>query len=701
MHSNNRSETVPESEQALIEARTELADAHEYHRLILDSAVDYAIIAIDLTGKIVEWNGGAERILLWARDEAIGRPIQMIFTEDDCQAAVVEREIGLALSQGRAADDRWHLRKDGSTFWASGSMMPIVAKGQFVGALKVIRDVTEQHAALLKQRDAEQMAEARFASLTNAMPQLVWTADAHGNERWFNSRWQTLTGLSNPALMRRGWVVMIHDDQRGEVLSLLEQCLLQKRVFEATFSMRDCDGIYRWFLSRAQPIYDEEGKLLQWYGTCTDIDAFQIEYNRQKWVSDGLEAEGRQHQVDMADSSRRLNEQAVALRAAEGKVQQLQKMEAVGQLTGGIAHDFNNMLTTVIASLELLRLRRNRTEQDVLKYSKIALEGAQRAALLTQRLLAFSRQQPLAPEPLDINRLTAGLADMLERTLGDQVGFENVRYAGLWNTYADAAQLENIVVNLAINARDAMPDGGQLTIETANIYLDEHYAGTYQIKPGQYVMLAVTDTGTGIEPELVERIFEPYFTTKGVGKGTGLGLAQVYGFVKQSGGHINVYSEVGIGTTFKLYFPRYYGDTIAKSPIRELEEQHNDYRARSGEMVLVVEDDAMVRALSVEALETLGYSVLEAGNGPDALEVLRANSAVSLLFTDVIMPGMSGRQLSDHAGLLYPGLKVLYTTGYTRNAIVHNGMLDHGVNFLPKPFTVRELARKVRIALDR
>ncbi len=382
---------------------------------------------------------------------------------------------------------------------------------------------------------------------------------------------------------------------------------------------------------------------------------------------------------------------------AEDALRQAQKMEAVGQLTGGIAHDFNNMLAVVLSGLSLLQRRLAKGDTDVDKYITAAREAANRAAGLTQRLLAFSRQQSLSPQALNANKMVSEMSELLRRTLGETIHLETVLAGGLWQVHADANQLENAVVNLAVNARDAMPEGGRLTIETANCHLDDAYAAEHAIPAGQYVMVAVTDTGCGMPPDVVAKAFDPFFTTKGVGKGTGLGLSQVFGFVKQTGGHVKIYSELGQGTSVKIYLPRFYGP--AEPPRRSI--TSNTSLGSNSEVVLVVEDDDQVRELTVEMLLDLGYGVIEARDGVDALRTLDLHPEICLLFTDVVLPGMNGRQLAEEASKKRPGLKVLFTTGYTRNAIVHSGMLDPGVNLLPKPATRDQMAAKIRSALDR
>ncbi len=399
-------------------------------------------------------------------------------------------------------------------------------------------------------------------------------------------------------------------------------------------------------------------------------------------------------------------EEAVRERmAAEEALRQSQKMEAIGQLTGGVAHDFNNLLTVIMGGLDTIvrQMEKLPSEAAVSKINRsadMALRGARRAATLTQRLLAFSRRQPLAPKRIDPGRLVSGLADLLQRTLGETISLETISGAGLWQTLADPAELENALVNMAVNARDAMPKGGKLTIETTNASLDEAYVAgiTEPVAAGQYVLIAVSDSGTGMDPDTLNRVFEPFFTTKEVGKGTGLGLSQVYGFVRQSGGHIRIYSELGEGTTVKIYLPRAVGvEQVADSA----EVTAPNALGGGDEVVLVVEDHDDLRSYSTGVLRELGYRVLEAPNGRRALEIIQEEHDVALLFTDVVLPdGMDGRRLADEACRRRPGLKVLYTTGYTRNAIVHNGRLDPGVQLISKPFTYAELAQTVRRVLD-
>jgi len=383
---------------------------------------------------------------------------------------------------------------------------------------------------------------------------------------------------------------------------------------------------------------------------------------------------------------------------AEEALRQSQKMEAVGQLTGGVAHDFNNLLTVIMGGLDTIRRARPDDEARIKRAVDMALQGVQRAASLTGRLLAFSRRQPLDPKPVELNKLVRDMTELLHRTLGEQIELEGVLAPRLWLVEVDQNQLESALINLAVNARDAMPDGGKLTIETANTALDESYvAQDAEVIPGQYVVVAVSDSGVGMSKETLARVFEPFFTTKEVGRGTGLGLSMVYGFVKQSRGHVTIYSEEGQGTTVKLYFPRYADSLITEAALETLTAP----KSSLGEAVLVVEDNEDVRAYSTQILQELGYEVLEAAEAEQALAILRGGQRVDLLFTDVVLPGPSGRAIADEAARLRPELKVLFTTGYSRNAIVHQGRLDPGVQLISKPFTFEQLATRVRDLLDK
>jgi signal transduction histidine kinase len=405
-----------------------------------------------------------------------------------------------------------------------------------------------------------------------------------------------------------------------------------------------------------------------------------------------------QAQVALRLANDELRSQIASRETAEEQLRQLQKMEAIGQLTGGLAHDFNNMLSIIIGSLDAVRRRMARGQTDIGRFVDAAMEGAQRAATLTQRLLAFARRQPLAPAVIDVNRFVSDLSDLIRRTLTEGMQIEIVLGAGIWKAFVDGNQLESALLNLAVNARDAMPEGGKLTIETANASLDADYVARHPgIPAGQYVMIAVTDTGLGMPAEVIAQAFEPFFTTKPVGMGTGLGLSQVYGFVRQSAGHVKIYSEPGHGTTVKIYLPRHYG---AGDAIHERSEAASLPTGSAAEKILVVEDETVVRQLAVESLRELGYTVFEAENGEAALKILGERGDIDLLFTDIVMPNINGRQLADRGAKLRPGLKALFTTGYTRNAVVHNGVLDHGVKMLTKPYALEQLAQSVREALD-
>jgi len=386
---------------------------------------------------------------------------------------------------------------------------------------------------------------------------------------------------------------------------------------------------------------------------------------------------------------------AEALHRTEEQLRQSQKMEAVGQLTGGIAHDFNNLLTGVIGSLDLMRKRIAQGRlADVERYAGLATTSANRAAALTHRLLAFARRQPLDPKPVNVNQLVQLIEELLRRTIGETIELEIIAAGGLWGTFCDPHQLESSLLNLVINSRDAMPNGGKLTIETANARLDGFYAAELRdVAPGQYVCLSVTDTGAGMSPAVRARAFDPFFTTKPIGQGTGLGLSMVYGFARQSEGHVGIYSEEGLGTTVKLYLPHYRG---AAEEVAAAAATDGLAKAQAGETVLVIEDEDSVRELVIEVLHDLGYRALEAGDGPSGLKILRSPERIDLLVSDIGLPGMNGRQVAEAAREQRPDLKVLFITGYAENAAMANGFLEPGMEMVTKPFAVDALAARIR-----
>jgi PAS domain S-box-containing protein len=545
--------------------------------------------------------------------------------------------------------------------------------------------------------EALRQSEERFRAAVRAVSGVIWTNNAAGEMEGEQPGWAALTGQPLAEYQGFGWATAVHPDDARPTVEAWQDALRERQTFVFEHRLRRHDGTWRLFAIRAVPVLDPGGSIREWVGVHTDITEERAAREELRRFSERLEAEVESRTRALAETNDRLHGEIAHRERVEGQLRQAQKMEAIGQLTGGIAHDFNNLLSVITGSLQLLQRRADRAEWGALqRYIDSAREGADRAATLTHRLLAFSRQQALAPEPMNVNHLVSGMSALLRRALGEQVRIETVLAGGLWQTHADPHQLEQVILNLAVNARDAMGEGGRLTIETANCHLDEAYARQNPGVPaGQYVLLAVTDTGSGIPKEIIEKVFEPFFTTKPVGKGTGLGLSQVYGFVRQSGGSIKIYSEPGQGTSVKIYLPRFFGEV----PVQQDEPRREEIPVGQ-EKVLVVEDDPGVRRLSVEALRELGYIVVEADGAMSALRVLDGDGDIQLLFTDIVMPDVNGARLAEEAQRRRPGLKVLYTTGYSRNAVVHNGVLDPGVHLIMKPFSLEALARKVREVLE-
>lgn len=554
-----------------------------------------------------------------------------------------------------------------------GSVGPMTVRRDISAAADLQRQVdvlTRELAQVREARKQLQHSSAQFAVLVQSIKDYaVFMLDKQGRVISWNSGAERIKGYTADEIRGQHFSRFYTESDRNSRLPTraLRQAVAEGRFEEEGWRVRK-DGSQ--FLASVviDPIHDGNGALIGFAKVTRDI------------------TERRQAQ-DLLDQARE-------------RMVHLQKMEAVGQLTGGVAHDFNNLLMVMIGNLEVAQRNTEAEKGSAARLKRAidsAMRGAQRAATLTQRLLAFSRRQPLDPKPIDLSKFVVGEVEFLQRTLGEKIQVEAVGGAGLWKVAADVNQLQAALLNLAVNARDAMPQGGKLTIETGNAFLDEDYCrANPEVQRGQYVLIAVTDNGTGMTPEVMNRAFEPFFSTKAVGEGTGLGLSQVYGFIKQSGGHIKIYSEPREGTTVKIYLPRISVDAAAE-PEDDSTEQ---VPAERGETILVVEDDDDVRAYLVETLHDLDYRVLRAHDSVAALEFLQQNTRIDLLLTDVVLPGMNGRELSRKAQSLRPGLKVLFMTGYSRNAIVHQGRLDTDVELIQKPITQDQLSARIRTLLD-
>jgi PAS domain S-box-containing protein len=635
--------------------RRQAAFDRDHHRereslfsAVVESSND-AIITKSLDGTITGWNRAAERLFGYTAAEVVGERIDIIVPPDK-HAEV--RDILRRISKGEAIEhfETLRLHKDGHEVDVSLGISPIrSATGEIVGASKIARDITESRRT---QKALHQEIEER-QRIFETSQDLILVTDTAGNFVQVSPSSMAILGYEPAEMIGHSAIEFIHPDDldstRAEMRSARRGRLM--RNFETRYVHKDGQAV-----------------MLTWMGTWSEP------VRRHFFV-------GR----DLTEKH-----------AAEAQIRQAQKMEAVGQLTGGVAHDFNNILTVITGTIGILS-DAVADRPPLVAIARMIDDAAERGASLTRHLLAFARKQPLQPRDVDVNALVLETAKLLHPTLGEHIEIAPLLEADAWTALVDPNQLSTTILNLALNARDAMPGGGKLTLETNNIHLDENYASMHsEVTAGNYVMIAVSDTGSGIRAGDLEKVFDPFFTTKEVGKGTGLGLSMVFGFVKQSNGHIKIYSEEGHGTTVKIYLPRAtgLGQTVA--------EMTETTRIEGGhEVVLVVEDDALVRRYVVTQVESLGYTTLEASNAAEALDVIGNAAAVDLLFTDVIMPGpMNGRQLVDEALKRRPSLKTLFTSGYTENAIVHHGRLDSGVLLLAKPYRRSDLARMMRMALD-
>ena len=566
---------------------------------------------------------------------------------------------------------------DGETRWIS--VKSTIERDENGRALRLIgahTDVTEQVAAeqALRQSEelyrklADQLAElnATLAQrveektrerdrIWNVSQDLLLVADRNGVWRTVNPAWTTTLGWSEAELLNRTAEWLEHPDDNGIVRAKVRELGANETTVRFESRLRHKDGSYRW---------------LSWMGVSDKDSNYAV---------------ARDVTAEKAAAER--------LKVTEEALLQSQKMEAVGQLTGGIAHDFNNLLTGIVGSLDLLQTRLNQGRTDnVTRYIHAAMTSANRAAALTHRLLAFARRQPLVPKVVDVNQLVVSLEDLLRRTIGETIDLEIIALDGVWCTLCDPNQLESALLNLAINARDAMPEGGKLVIGTANAQLDNVTADSSALSSGDYICIGVTDTGTGMSAEVAARAFDPFFTTKPIGQGTGLGLSMIYGFARQSNGHATIDSRLNQGTSVKLYLPRHLGAIPAEPASGIGAGQH----AATGETVLVVEDEPVVRSVILEMLGDQGYRTIEAADGAAGLQLLRVNKQIDLLVTDVGLPGMNGRQLADMAREIRPDLKILFITGYAESVAIADGFLQPGMEMITKPFDLDHLSRRIR-----
>jgi PAS domain S-box-containing protein len=637
--------------------------------LLLPTALD-AVVVMQSDGTIVEWNERSAELFGWTRAEVVGRAMaELIIPERYRQAHFAGLKRFLETGEGKFLDRRLELsvlHRSGREFPVELRISPIDLAGgtAFVGC---VRDISARRAIQQELQASEQQFQALVQAITDCA---IYMLDPEGRVTTWNSGAERIKGYRADEIIGQHFSCFYSEEDRraDRPAQTLRRAAEEGKVeLEEWRARRDGSRFAANVVVEA--IRDEAGRLVGFAKVTRDVTA-------------------QREAQELLDRARE-------------QLLQAGKMEAIGQLTGGVAHDFNNLLTIILGNLEIASRDIDTVKSGAMSRLHRALDsarrGAQRATTLTQRLLAFSRRQVLDPQPLDLNKLITAEADFLQRTLGEAIEVEAVGGGGLWRVDVDPNEFESALLNLAINARDAMPGGGKLTIETSNAFLDQNYCrANPEVLPGQYAMISVTDNGVGMTKEVIDRAFEPFFSTKPAGAGTGLG--QVYGFIKQSGGHVKIYSELGEGTTVKIYLPRFTGEVRAEDHV---DIGSGDVEGQVGETILIVEDDPDVRAFLVEALRDLNYRTLSAPDAAAALRILeQAKNRIDLLLTDVVMPGLNGRELAVEAQQHRPDLKVLFMTGYSRNAIVHQGRLDPGIEMIQKPMSQRELAGRIRDLLD-
>jgi PAS domain S-box-containing protein len=641
---------------------------------VVDSAPD-VILTLDDDDTIQFANPAAQQQFGYAAKELIGRSAALLFEDraawNDTRRAVLD---GDAVRQPVEVMAR---RKDGSASYLEVSLSRWVSQSRVL-ITAILRDVSERRVA----QEILRNSEAQFRALAQAMPNHVWTARPDGQLEWFNARVYEYSGMEPGTLDAEMWNGLVHPEDRSTVAEVWRAALAANAPFEAQFRIRSATGAYRWHLSRAFPTRGAHDAIVRWVGSNTDIEDQKVAAQTLADVNATLE--------------QRVSQRTSQLMQAEEALRQSQKMEAVGQLTGGIAHDFNNLLQGILGALDIVKRRIAEGRiGDLDPFLNGALDSANRAATLTHRLLAFSRRQPVDPRPLDLNELIGSVGELLRQSLGENIDLRIGAGQDLWLVRCDGNQLENALLNLAINARDAMPNGGTVTIDTANTVFDLGQARRRDVSAGEYVCLRVTDTGVGMPPSVKARAFDPFYTTKPIGKGTGLGLSMIYGFVRQADGSVLIDSEPGKGTSIEICLPRYKGDAVGP----RVQESSGDNRAEANEVVLIVEDEAVVRLLIVETLNDLGYQALETADSAAALRILQSSQRVDLLVSDIGLPGLNGRQLADAARVARPGLKILFATGYAEDA-AGSAFLEPGMEIVIKPFTMEVLASKIRAMIE-
>ncbi|MFN7915370.1 MAG: PAS domain S-box protein [Vicinamibacterales bacterium] len=626
----------------------------ERFRLLVDSVRDYAVFMVDTRGQVIIWNSGAQALFGFAADEAIGSASARFYPESAVAAGLPDRAHAAAMANGSHEEEGWRVRKDGTRFWANAVTTAIRdPHGRLTGFAKVTRDLTERK----KAQDAILAQEIFLDAIVNVVIDGIVTIDGRGRITTVNAATERIFGYTEEELVGRNVNVLMpepyHSGHDGYIRRYAETG--EKRII----------GIGREVTGRRK-----------------DGTTFPVELSVAEFMVEG--------ERFFAGVLRDITER----RSVEEQLRQSQKMDAFGQLAGGVAHDFNNLLTVISGFSELI-LSSLPPDDPARELATAINDAGGRAAALTRQLLAFSRKTVLHPEVLDVNVVVRDTERMLRRLIGEDIVLATVLASHRLPITVDRGHLGQVLMNLAVNARDAMPKGGRLTIETTRVSRRDEDWSHPDMPPGDYVVIVITDTGHGMAAEVQSRIFEPFFTTKGPGQGTGLGLAVVHGIIKQSGGSVKVYSEVGVGTCFKLYFPLVAGDAGAKAKGQSVDVP------RGSETVLLAEDEDGVRALAMMALQRQGYTVLAASGGEEALRIAAEHAGrISLLVTDVVMPHMDGRELASHLQASDPSLKVLFLSGYTDDAVVRHGILHQSVAYLQKPYSLVALARKVREVLD-